>query len=68
MKHPADYSTVPLLGLHVMAVDAGTVVTDERTDQKVTIDDNTSCRKGNVVFCTEKTFEALKARAAEVRN
>jgi hypothetical protein len=64
VRHPSEYTTVPLGSLHVMAVDVGTVITDERTGQKVTIDDNTHCRKGSVIFCTSKTFDALKTAAS----
>lgn len=62
MTHPAFYQTVPFNGLHVMEVDPGTVVTDERTGQKITVDDETMAVKGSVCFVTKKVFEAIKAR------
>lgn len=62
MRHPSEYTTTPFGGLHVMQVDAGTVVTDERTGQSVTIDNETAVRKGNLVYCTSNIYEAIKAR------
>lgn len=64
MRHPSDYTTIPLGALHIMEVDAGTVITDERSGQFQKVDDDNFVVKGNVVFCTAKTYEALKARAA----
>lgn len=62
MKHPEFYSTVPFGGLRVMEVDPGTVITDERTGKSLTVSDDETVFKGNVVFCTKKVFEALKAK------
>lgn len=61
MMHPSSYSTVPFNGVHFMEVDPGTVVTDERSGESVTVDDDTVAFKGRVCFCTKKIFEALKA-------
>lgn len=63
MRHPSEYSTVPFGATRVMVVDAGTVIKDDRSGQEVTITDQTACSKGNVIFCTEATFEALKAHS-----
>lgn len=63
-KHPSEYSTMPLGAMKIMVVDAGTKITDERSGQEAIIDDNTSATKGNVIWCTERVFEAMKARAA----
>ncbi len=65
MRHPSEYTTVPFGALHVMQVDAGTVITDERTGQTITVDDETAAVKGNVMFLTEAKFEALKAHVAK---
>lgn len=62
MRHPSEYTTMPMGGLHVMQVDPGTVI--ERTGETITVDDETTAVKGRVVFCTEKVFEALKTQAA----
>lgn len=67
MSDPSSYSTVPFHGLHVMKVDAGSVITDERTGQSVTVDDDTVAFKGRVCFCTEKIFEALKLRVGSIQ-
>lgn len=61
MRHPSTYTTVPLGSMHIMQVDAGSVVTDEQTGETVTINDETCAVKGNVVFCTARVFEELKA-------
>lgn len=65
MKHPSEYTTVPLLGVHVMPVDAGTTITDERTSEQITVDDETCAVKGSVIFCTQKTYDAIKASVKE---
>jgi len=52
--------TVPFAGMHVMVVDAGTKVTDERSGEEVIIDDETAAAKGPVIYCTQKIFDALK--------
>lgn len=56
-------TTVPFGAMHVMAVEPGTVITDERTGQKITVDDRTAAVKGSVIWCTEATFERLKQAA-----
>ncbi len=65
MKHPSEYSTVPFNGLHVMVVDAGTAIFDERSGQTIVVDDNVSARKGTVLYCTQAIFDALVARIPE---
>lgn len=60
MKNPIEYATTPFLGMHVMQVDPGTVITDERTGQEATVEDDTFVTKGNVIFCTKKIFDRLK--------
>lgn len=52
----------PFFCLEVREVDPGTVITDERTGLKATVEDNTFVTKGNVIFCTQKTFDALKEK------
>jgi len=66
MKHPSEYTTALYGGIHVMEVDAGTVITDERTQTKITVDDETSAFKGNVMWCTARTVEKLKAAIPDV--
>jgi hypothetical protein len=65
MKHPSHYATTPFNGLHVMVVDAGTAITDERSGQTIVVDDRTAARKGTVLYCTQANFDALKARVPE---
>lgn len=60
MRSPSEYSTVPWNGLHVMEVDAGTVITDERTGKKFTVSDGETVFKGRVMFCTKRMFDWLK--------
>ncbi|UIY28746.1 hypothetical protein LZK73_18645 [Neorhizobium galegae] len=60
MRNPAEYSTVPWNGLHVMEVDPGTVITDERTGKKFTVSDDEAVFKGRVMFCTKRIFDRLK--------
>jgi len=63
-SHPSTYSTVPFGAMSIMEVDAGTVVSDERSGETITVDDETSAVKGRVIFCTKKTYEAFKARCS----
>jgi hypothetical protein len=65
MRHPSKYSAVPFSGLHVMVVDAGTAITDERSGQTIIVDDDSAVRKGAVLYCTQAIFDALKARVPE---
>jgi hypothetical protein len=65
MRHPADYFTVAFNGYHVMEVDPGTVITDERTGDEITVDDETVAVKGRVMFCTNKVFERLKTECRQ---
>lgn len=60
MKHPSEYATTPLGGLHVMVVDTGTVIKNERTKEEIEVTDTTAARKGNVIFCTQKTYDEMK--------
>jgi hypothetical protein len=64
MRSPATYSATALGGVHVMVVDAGTAVRDERSGQVIVVDDATAARKGSVIYCTQKIFDELKARTA----
>jgi hypothetical protein len=48
--------------MHVMQVDGGTDIKDERTGEVITVDDNTCAVKGRVIFCTAKIYDALKAQ------
>lgn len=63
-RHPSTYTTMPFGAMHVMEVDAGTQVTDERSGETITVDDETSAVKGRVIFCTKRTYDAFKARCA----
>lgn len=49
-----------------MEVDPGTVITDERSGQSVTVDDETAAFKGRVCFCTKKIFDAMKAHVPSI--
>ncbi|CUX07731.1 hypothetical protein CFBP6626_07620 [Agrobacterium tumefaciens] len=60
MAHPAIYSTISFLGMILMRVDSGTIITDEVTDQEFTVEDDTFVAKGNVIFCTHKFYDRLK--------
>lgn len=62
----SPFSTAPFNGLHVMVVSAGTVVRDERSGEEIVVDDASAARKGSVLYCTQATFDALKARAMPV--
>ncbi len=62
MKHPSEYRTIPFNGVHVMVVDAGTVIKDERTGDEVTVTDKVIARKGSVFYVTQPYFDALKAQ------
>jgi len=64
MRHPSEYTTVPFGAMHVMEVDAGTVIKDERSGEEITVDDNTVAVKGSVMWCTAKTVAAIAARTA----
>jgi hypothetical protein len=69
MKNPNIYATTPFHGMHVMVVDGGTVVRDERSGEEVTVDDKTVAAKGPVLYCTQPVFDAMKARVeAEPTN
>lgn len=45
-----------------MEVDAGTVIKDERTGKELTVSDTETVFKGNVMFCTKRTFDLLKEK------
>lgn len=68
MRHPKEYTTEPFGALRVMTVDAGTVITDERSGQSITVDDETAAVKGNVMFCTEKTTQKLREASIELEG
>jgi hypothetical protein len=50
-------------GLRVTQVEAGTMIRDERTGQKIAVTDDTCVRKGDTILCTERTFDALRRAA-----
>ncbi len=54
------WMTTPLGTMHVMQVETGTSVKDERTGDEIIVDDNTCAIKGRVIFCTERVYENLK--------
>lgn len=60
MRSPSEYFTEAFGAMHLMKVDPGTVVKDERTGDEITVDDETVAVKGRVMFCTEKVFDKLK--------
>lgn len=62
MKHPSEYATVPFAGMHVMVVDAGTKITNERTGEEITVNDSTVASNGAVIYCTQAVFDDLKSR------
>jgi hypothetical protein len=62
MENPLRYTTVPFAGMHVMVVDVGTKVTDERSGEEVVVDDHTAASKGAVIYCTQKIFDDLKQK------
>lgn len=66
MKHPSEYPVTAFGGIHVMVVDAGTVVKDERSGEEIEITDRTSASKGALLYCTQAVFDALKARAKTI--
>ena len=66
MKHPSEYTTVPIGAFHVMVVDAGTTIRDEATGQDETVDDGAVIFKGAVIYCTDLMFAGLK-RAIEAQ-
>lgn len=59
-RHPSEYTTTPFFGYRVMVVDNGTEITDERSGDSVTINDNTVAFKGRVLFCTQPIFEKIR--------
>ncbi len=67
MKHPSEYTTVPLGAYHVMIVDAGTVIHDNASGREETVDDGSFVCKGAVVYCTDPSFKRLK-RAFEAQQ
>ena len=66
-KHPRDYGIVKYCGLHIMVVDAGTKVKDERSGQEIKVTDLVSVKKGNVIFCTQVFFDFLKSNTSPDR-
>ncbi len=65
MKHPSEYTTVPLGAFHVMVVDAGTVIRDDATGREETVDEVSIVCKSTVIYCTDLLFSRLK-RAIEI--
>jgi hypothetical protein len=57
----SHYDTLPLGGFHVIVVEAGTTVTDERSGDEAVITDTSCCTKGDLLYCTQAVFDALKA-------
>lgn len=51
------------IGTRVTVVPAGTEITDERTGEKEIVSENggVMARDGSTLFCTQATFELLKA-------
>lgn len=49
-------------GCHVIVVDAGTVIKDERTGREETVTENSAVTKGALIYCTQRIFDALKER------
>jgi len=45
--------------MHVLVVDAGTSVKNERDGSEIVVTDECAAQKGNVIFCTQKTYDAL---------
>jgi hypothetical protein len=66
MKHPSEYTTVPFFGFHVMVVDAGTVIKDERTGQEATVDDEAAVFKGKMIYCTKPIYDGLAAHTEKL--
>jgi hypothetical protein len=54
--------------MHVMVVDAGTVIKDERTGSEIEVTDSSWATKGGVIYCTRAIFEALKKAVADYRS
>jgi hypothetical protein len=63
-KHPREYGIVNYDGYHIMVVDAGTKVTDERSGQEIEVTDLVSAKKGDVIFCTQDFFDFMRAHTA----
>lgn len=61
---PSNYTTVPFGAMHIMEVDPGTVITDERSGETITVDDQTVAVKGSVLWCTKKMVDRLKAEVS----
>ena len=64
MQHPMDYTTTPFGACHVMVVDAGTTIKDERTGREETVTKDSAVTKGSMIYCTQSVFDQLKARIA----
>lgn len=65
MKHPSEYTTTPLGGLHVMQVDDGATIKDERSGEEITVTDDVCAMKGNILYCTKNTFQAIQRKVPE---
>lgn len=64
MRSPSDCFTEAFGSMHVMEVDPGTVVKDDRSGESITVDDETAAVKGRVIFCTKKVFDKLKQKGS----
>lgn len=51
--------TIPFGAFHIMQVDPGSKVTDERTGQEIIVDDDTCAVKGRVIFCTKRAYDLM---------
>jgi hypothetical protein len=46
----------------IAAVVSGTVIRDDATDRQETVTDTNAVRSGGIIYCTPKTYDALKAQ------
>jgi hypothetical protein len=68
MKHPSEYTTIPLYGFHVMIVDEGTTITDEASGEEALINGEEMVFKGTLIYCTQPIYEALVAEIDRRKN
>jgi hypothetical protein len=68
MRSPSEYFTEAFGAMHVMEVDPGTVITDERSGEKITVTDDTVAVKGRVMFCTKAVYDRLKQEVPTYGN
>lgn len=62
MQQPSEYALHPFCGCTVMVVEAGTEIKDERTGRTETVEENSAVTKGPLIYCTQRTYDALTAR------